>query len=108
MAARSSIVLAIPAAVVTITGRPAKSETLLTDEQKLLKLEDPRLNQRLICRKKAVISTMWIKKWLDQQLNKTALMVKLGISDDMMMTHLHHQLSLCLTIGICSIVRIRR
>jgi len=76
---KKPIALAIPAAVVT------DKAAQLTDEQKLLKLEeDPRLNQLLDMLEEGRDLNDVDQKWLDQQLNKIeALMVKLGISDDM-------------------------
>lgn len=56
----------------------------LTDEQKLLQLEeDPRLNNLLDMLEEGRELNDADQKWLDQQLNKIeALMVKLGITDE--------------------------
>ncbi|EGM71849.1 Der GTPase-activating protein YihI [Shewanella sp. HN-41] len=83
---KKPIALAIPAAVVTDkAAQPKVKQAKLTDEQKLLKLEeDPRLNQLLDMLEEGRDLNDVDQKWLDQQLNKIeALMVKLGISDDM-------------------------
>lgn len=72
----------------TATEKPATpkvKQPKLTDEQKLLKLEeDPRLNQLLDMLEEGRNLNDADQKWLDQQLNKIeALMVKLGISDEL-------------------------
>lgn len=80
---KKPVALAIP--VVTDTVQKAKvKQPKLTDEQKLLKLEeDPRLNQLLDMLEEGRDLNDADQKWLDQQLNKIeALMTKLGISDD--------------------------
>ena len=72
----------------TATEKPATpkvKQPKLTDEQKLLKLEeDPRLNQLLDMLEEGRNLNDADQKWLDQQLNKIeALMIKLGISDEL-------------------------
>lgn len=63
---------------------PKVKRPKLTDEQKLLKLEDdPRLNQLLDMLEEGRDLSDADQQWLDQQLNKIeALMIKLGITDD--------------------------
>ena len=80
---KKPVALALPAAVVV--AQPKVKQVKLTDEQTLLKLEeDPRLNQLLDMLEEGRDLNDVDQKWLDQQLNKIeALMVKLGISDDM-------------------------
>lgn len=78
------MLLAIQAATETTQAAKVK-QPKLTDEQKLLKLEeDPRLNQLLDMLEEGRDLNDADQKWLDQQLNKIeALMVKLGISDEL-------------------------
>lgn len=83
---KKPVALAIPAAVVTDkAAQPKVKQAKLTNEQKLLKLEeDPRLNLLLDMLEEGRDLNEVDQKWLDQQLNKIeALMIKLGISDDM-------------------------
>ncbi|GIU12090.1 Der GTPase-activating protein YihI [Shewanella morhuae] len=83
---KKPVALAIPVAAVTDKAtQPKVKQAKLTDEQKLLKLEeDPRLNQLLDMLEEGRDLNDVDQKWLDQQLNKIeTLMVKLGISDDM-------------------------
>lgn len=81
---KKPVALAIPVVAETVQTAKVK-QPKLTDEQKLLKLEeDPRLNQLLDMLEEGRDLNDADQKWLDQQLNKIeALMVKLGISDDM-------------------------
>ncbi|ABM22894.1 Der GTPase-activating protein YihI [Shewanella putrefaciens] len=81
---KKPVALAIPAATETTQTAKAK-QPKLTDEQKLLKLEeDPRLNQLLDMLEEGRNLNDADQKWLDQQLNKIeALMIKLGISDEL-------------------------
>lgn len=80
---KKPVVLTISAA--TPKEVPAKvKQPKLTDEQKLLKLEeDPRLNQLLDMLEEGRELNDADQQWLDLQLNKIeALMTKLGIGDD--------------------------
>ncbi len=81
---KKPVLLAIPAATETTQAAKVK-QPKLTDEQKLLKLEeDPRLNQLLDMLEEGRDLNDADQKWVDQQLNKIeALMVKLGISDEL-------------------------
>ncbi|MFB2649989.1 MULTISPECIES: Der GTPase-activating protein YihI [Shewanella] len=81
---KKPVALALP----TATEKPATpkvKQPKLTDEQKLLKLEeDPRLNQLLDMLEEGRNLSNDDQQWLDQQLNKIeALMIKLGISDEL-------------------------
>ncbi|MGL5389985.1 MAG: Der GTPase-activating protein YihI [Shewanella sp.] len=72
------------ATTATATAAPKVKQPKLTDEQKLLKLEeDPRLNQLLDMLEEGRDLSDADQQWLDQQLNKIeALMIKLGIADE--------------------------
>lgn len=84
---KKPITLALPTTAENHTSQhpPQKAkQPKLTDEQKLLKLEeDPRLNQLLDMLEEGRNLSDADQAWLDQQLNKIeALMIKLGISDE--------------------------
>lgn len=82
---KKPVALAIPAATPKKEATTKVKQPKLTDEQKLLKLEeDPRLNQLLDMLEEGRELNDADQQWLDQQLNKIeALMTKLGIGDEM-------------------------
>ncbi|QYJ78796.1 Der GTPase-activating protein YihI [Shewanella acanthi] len=82
---KKPVQLVVAAANETAVALAKVKQPKMTDEQKLLKLEeDPRLNQLLDMLEEGRDLNDADQKWLDQQLNKIeALMVKLGISDEL-------------------------
>ncbi|MBV7316108.1 Der GTPase-activating protein YihI [Shewanella sp. NIFS-20-20] len=82
---KKPIALTLPNAAVATAPVAVKTvhKPKLTDEQKLLKLEeDPRLNQLLDALEEGRDLNNADQEWLDKQLNKIeALMAKLGITD---------------------------
>ncbi|QDF65613.1 Der GTPase-activating protein YihI [Shewanella sp. SNU WT4] len=83
---KKPVALVLPTAVekVNVAAVKASPKPKLSDDQKLLQLEeDPRLNQLLDALEEGRDLNAADQEWLDKQLNKIeALMIKLGITDD--------------------------